>query len=181
MFIIGIKDGKFELHRQGYEGRVFELHDKEGLKEHFQRLGITNIMSSSSMNWPEDCGVSEDVMTVGEIADIVKYALSWQGEVPVDFRDLPGYTTKDKTEGLIHTLEGGINIMGNDFAEVLKEKIPHMHRTLQQGLMRDIVKPIIEVFAELWENGEIDPRNEATCEAASKLKEVMDSYGFPCI
>lgn len=181
MFIIGVQDGMLEVRCKEDVPALFKVDDREGLKAFFQRRGITNIMSSSSMNWPHDYGVPESV-EVGVLQDTVKYALSWQGEVPIDFRDLPGFTTHEKAVNLLKTLESGLNILGDTgFPDALKEFVPRMHRTLQQGLMRDFVVPILEVFAEQYENEDFDARNEATCKSAHSMKEVRDCYGYPTI
>ena len=73
-----------------------------------------------------------------------------------------------------------INVIGVDrkpFIEVLSSE----HRTLQQNFMRLILDSIM-CFAEKYESGYFDARNEAACELSAKIvKNFRSEFGLPLI
>ena len=55
------------------------------------------------------------------------------------------------------------------------------HRTLQQDFMRLMIDSLI-CFADKYESGCFDARNEAACELSAKIvKEFRDEFGLPVV
>lgn len=48
------------------------------------------------------------------------------------------------------------------------------HRTLQQGIMRNLVMPMLRNWAEDFKSGRYDARNEGTVRAAAVMVKALD-------
>lgn len=65
---------------------------------------------------------------------------------------------------------------------VLAEVLANDHRTLQQGFMRELVWPLLKLWAEDYESGRYDLRNEATTSLAHQIVATFkDDAHFPFI
>lgn len=58
---------------------------------------------------------------------------------------------------------------------LLADELINDHRTLQQGLMRSLIVPMLRQWAQDFENHHYDLRNEATVRAASLMVKAMDA------
>lgn len=74
IIIIGIRNGKWRIEAPDDKGSTFELDDAAGLRKFFREfLGEDGeaevpILSSSSLNWPEEGGAPEDFDAHGFLA-----------------------------------------------------------------------------------------------------------------
>lgn len=94
-------------------------------------------------------------------------------------RHMKNEESKKKVKEAIKVIVSEINLMGNEtnVEEAIKEELSCTHRTLQQGFFRSVVISVIDMFAEMKENGFYDLRSEDTVNCAAKLKPALkDSY-----
>ena len=65
----------------------------------------------------------------------------------------------------------------------LADELTHDHRTLQQGIMRNLIVPMLREWALAYETNSYDLRNEATVKAAAAAIKAIDdaSPGFPYV
>ena len=72
-----------------------------------------------------------------------------------------------------------INVMGyeKDFIEGYIQGLAREHRTLQQNFGRVLVA-VIKHYAEQYQKGCYDLRNEALCELCSMLIPLIDEFGW---
>lgn len=69
----------------------------------------------------------------------------------------------------------------NDMA-ILAELLASDHRTLQQGFMRDLVWPLLKLWADDYTSGRYDARNEATVRLAHQIVATFKTdAAFPFI
>lgn len=74
------------------------------------------------------------------------------------------------------------NVGANNDMAVLAELLLNDHRTLQQGFMRDLIWPVLKGWAEDYESGRYDLRNEATVSLAHQIVATFkDEAHFPFI
>jgi hypothetical protein len=55
------------------------------------------------------------------------------------------------------------------------------HRTLQQGVMRDLIINLIKAWAEMGDEGRHDLRNEATVKLCQKILPAVEEEYFPYV
>jgi hypothetical protein len=83
----------------------------------------------------------------------------------------------------MNDLFNAVNICGGEqeITNSILDAVSHEHRTLKQSFMRAIIIPIINHFANAYEQGTYDARNEATCKLCYELKKVTDKHPLPFI
>lgn len=78
----------------------------------------------------------------------------------------------------IHTFT---NSFSTDKVEELARELANDHRTLQQSLMRGLVWPLLKSWAEDYESGHYDLRNEATVKLAHDIVTSQPEVHFPWV
>lgn len=100
-----------------------------------------------------------------------------------DLRNFVDYPCNQKTDPY-DVMSELVNRYGASQSKRLVAKIIlQEHRTLQQNVMRDIVLPLLQGWALMYNNDMYDPRNEGTCKLAAKLVECYENsnIGLPFI
>lgn len=64
---------------------------------------------------------------------------------------------------------------GDERLMELANELTRDHRTLQQGIMRNLVMPMLRQWASDFEEGHYDDRNEATVKAAAAAVKAIDA------
>ena len=73
-----------------------------------------------------------------------------------------------------------VNVGSKDNLALLAELLVNDHRTLQQGIMRDLIVPLLKLWSEDFEAGRFDARNEATVKFAHQVISLPE-MAFPFI
>lgn len=91
--------------------------------------------------------------------------------------------SKQKVKEAVSVIFRELNCMGyeGDVGEAVVEHIEREHRTLQQAFFRNVLAPVIKSFADRYNEGYYDLRNEASCELANKLKPIIEKSPLPFI
>ena len=92
------------------------------------------------------------------------------------------YTQQEEIKALARQIHQINNQMSSSdpMLRALAEELAWDHRTLQQGIMRDLVVPLLRKWAVDYADGNYDDRNKATVEAAYRAVEAIDQgKGFP--
>lgn len=69
-----------------------------------------------------------------------------------------------------------VNTMGADYENFVAAAL-NDHRTLQQNVMRLFLQ-LVEGWAQMYDEGFYDERNEATCRLAKKIHELVQAEGM---
>ncbi len=84
---------------------------------------------------------------------------------------------KKKLETIANDLTGIVNGGRQEHYDYFIAQLNCKHRTLQQSLMRNIIIPLIKMWAGNMVKGWYDLRNQATCELSENiLKDVIEPY-----
>lgn len=93
--------------------------------------------------------------------------------------------TYDQTEQvkslarLIHSISNQMS-SSDPMLQALATELLNDHRTLQQGLMRDLVMPMLRQWAQDYTENRYDLRNQATVKAAyDAVKAIDGDKGYP--
>ena len=92
-------------------------------------------------------------------------------------------TSEDRAKLVGAELYRLVNVLGSgEEIKPIVERFLHEHRTIQQGLMRHLVFPLIEGWAAKKDLGDFDLRNQATVETAATMRKALPTYvGFPTV
>lgn len=88
-----------------------------------------------------------------------------------------------RLEAALVELMNALNAMGGDSekAQVVREVFSRSHRTIQQGMMRTVIIPILQELNDNFDNNSYDLRNQASCYLAHNLLLSVDNVYLPFI
>lgn len=93
------------------------------------------------------------------------------------------YYANERAKEVAKGLSTLTNVDGASALEDLASLVRQDHRTLQQGVMRDFVIPLLRQWNEDNRENRFDERNAGTVRAATVMVEALDESGitFPFI
>lgn len=98
-------------------------------------------------------------------------------------RNISNMECQNRVSDIVLNLMDELNRMGNE-EEVEKFFIAQLkctHRTLQQNFFRHIIVPCIKDFAQRFDEGNYDDRNEKSCYYAKQMMPIIKDAGLPFI
>ena len=83
----------------------------------------------------------------------------------------------------VNTIFNYLNKMGgeDEVGRVVVEVCNQEHRTLQQNFMAHVLVPLIKMWADMYDQGYYDLRNEETCKTCYELYKLLKNKVFPFI
>lgn len=94
-------------------------------------------------------------------------------------RDFDPYQADEQAKEAFQLLSTMTNTMRKSALNDLAILMARDHRTLQQGFMRDLVVPLLEIWAEDFEEKRFDLRNEGTTRAAHVMVNAFKEANIP--
>jgi hypothetical protein len=110
MILVAIRNGMFSIKNHDNEERDFPLTDegREAFQATCEEWKIEEVMSSSSLDWPEDGGAPED-FGPEEAHAFLQYGLAWQPvRVSVclfDLEEMVARLEREDTESVLNALK----------------------------------------------------------------------------
>lgn len=91
------------------------------------------------------------------------------------------YYSQEKAREVVESVTNFVNTSGRSTAELFAETLMREHRTLQQGSFY-VMSKCIEKWAEQYENGNYDLRNESTAKVCHQIwNDILKDTALPYV